>query len=72
MDKLGDRIEETRTTFRTRITTIQVRREGMESVNIFPRDVGMDTEGWAIGEAKIPVNSLEEAIIVAMEMQVRQ
>ena len=35
MDKLGDRIEETRTTFRTRITTIQVRREGMESVDIF-------------------------------------
>ena len=65
MDKLGDRIEETRTTFRTRITTIQVRREGMESVDIFRGMWGWTRRDGRLA-AKIPVNSLEEAIIVAM------
>tara|TARA_R110000765_G_C18720740_1_gene584237 strand:- start:35 stop:172 length:138 start_codon:yes stop_codon:yes gene_type:complete len=41
-------------------------------LEIRPRDVGEDTEGWTVGTEEIPVETLEEGIIVAMEIQARE
>jgi hypothetical protein len=41
-------------------------------LEIRPRDVGTDTEGWAVGPQEIPVKTLEEAIILGMEIQARE
>lgn len=55
-----------------RITTVRVERPGATMLEIIPRDVGTDSEGWSIGKEEIPVKTLEEGIIVAMEMQARE
>ena len=60
------------TTIRTRITTVRLEKVGASTIEIRPRDIGTDTEGWSGGEAKIPVQTLKEAIVVGMEIQARQ
>lgn len=60
------------TTIRTRITTVRLEKVGAATIEIRPRDIGTDTEGWSVGEAKIPVQTLKEAIVVGMEIQARQ
>ena len=51
-----------------RITEVQLQKARATTVAIKPRSVGEDTEGWTIGEKEIPCNSLEEAIIVGIEI----
>ena len=34
--------------------------------------VGTDSEGWTVGPKEIPVQTLEEGIVVAMEIQARE
>ena len=51
-----------------RITEVQLQKARATTLAIKPRDVGEDTEGWQIGEKEIPCNSLEEAIIVGIEI----
>ena len=38
------------------------------TITIKPRSIGTDQEGWQIGEKEIPCDTLEEAIIVAIEI----
>ena len=65
-------IRKSATTFRTNITTVYVCRPTVSEVEIIPRSVGTDQEGWAVGKEEIPVSTLEEGIIVAMEIQARE
>lgn len=69
---LLEKIRQSNTTFRTRITTVRLEKTGATSVEIKPRDIGKDTQGWSVGESEIPVQTLEEAIVVAMEIQARE
>ena len=55
----------------TQICTVRLEKVGATPVEIRPRDVGTDTQGWSVGEKEIPVETLETAIIVGMEMQAR-
>jgi len=54
-----------------RITTVRVERPGATMLEIIPRDVGTDFEGWEI-ERLFGTQTLEEAIILCMEMQARE
>ena len=65
-------IRKSATTFRTKLTTVYVCRPTVSEVQIIPRSVGTDQEGWAVGKEEIPVSTLEEGIIVAMEIQARE
>ena len=60
------------TTISTRITTIRLKKVGAATIEIRPRDVGKDSQGWSVGEAQIPIKTLEDAIIIGMEIQARQ
>ena len=51
-----------------RITKVQLQKARATTLAIKPRSVGEDTEGWTIGEKEIPCNTLEEAIIVGIEI----
>ena len=51
-----------------RITEVRLEKARATTVAIKPRGVGTDTEGWAIGEKEIPCNTLEEAMIVGIEI----
>jgi|TARA_X000001388_G_scaffold74222_1_gene66890 hypothetical protein len=51
-----------------RITEVQLQKARATTVAIKPRSVGEDTKGWTIGEKEIPCNTLEEAIIVGIEI----
>ena len=55
-----------------RITTVRLEKPRATMLEIRPRDVGTDTEGWAVGPQEIPVETLEEAIILGMEIQARE
>ena len=66
-----EQIRKSATTFRTKLTTVYVCRPTVPEVEIIPRGVGTDQEGWAVGKEEIPVETLEEGIIVAMEIQAR-
>ena len=68
---LLDKIRASNTTIRTKITTVRLVKGGTTDIEIKPRDIGEDTQGWSVGEAEIPCDSLENAIIVGMEMQAR-
>ena len=59
------------TTIRTKLTTTRLEKPGSPTIEIRPRNIGTDTEGWSVGEAKIPVQTLKEAIVVGMEIQAR-
>lgn len=63
-----EQIRKSNTRIRTRITTVYVCRVSLPDVAIVPRGIGTDQGGWEVGEAKIPVTSLEDGIIVAMEI----
>ena len=69
---LLDKVRKSDTRISTRITTVRLERLGTPMLEIRPRDIGTDTEGWSVGEAKIPVQTLKEAIVVGMEIQARQ
>ena len=68
---LLEKIRASNTTIRTKITTVRLVKVGTTDIEIKPRDIGEDTQGWSVGEAEIPCDSLENAIIVGMEMQAR-
>ena len=68
---LLEKIRASNTTIRTKITTVRLVKVGTPDIEIKPRDIGEDTQGWSVGEAEIPCDSLENAIIVGMEMQAR-
>ena len=51
-----------------RITEVRLEKARATTLAIKPRGVGTDQEGWQIGEKEIPCNSLEEAIIVGIEI----
>ena len=50
------------------ITEVRLEKARATTLAIKPRDVGTDKESWQIGEKEIPCNSLEEAIIVGIEI----
>ncbi len=70
--RLLEKIRASNTTFRCRICTIQIIQAESSDIEIKPRNIGEDTQGWSVGEAEIPTNTLEEAIIVGMEIQARE
>lgn len=51
-----------------RITEVRLEKARATTLTIKPRSVGEDTEGWTICEKEIPCNSLEEAMIVGVEI----
>ncbi len=69
---LLEKIWASNTTISTRITTIRLKKVGAATIEIRPRDVGKDSQGWSVGEAQIPVKTLREAVILGMEIQARQ
>ena len=66
---LLEKIRSSNTVISTQICTVRLEKVGATPVEIRPRDVGTDTQGWSVNE--IPVQTLEAAIIVGMEMQAR-
>ena len=68
---LLEKVRASDTELRTSICPVRLERVGSVPVEIRPRDVGTDTQGWSVGEKEIPVQTLEAAIIVGMEMQAR-
>ena len=66
---LLEKIRSSDTVISTRICSVRLEKVGSDTVEIRPRDIGSDTEGWSVNE--IPVQTLEEAIIVGMEIQAR-
>ena len=69
---LLEKVWASNTTIRSKLTTTRLEKVGASTIEIRPRDIGTDTEGWSVGEAKIPVQTLKEAIVVGMEIQARQ
>ena len=65
---LLEKIRASNTNISCRVTTVRLEKAGSTMLEIKPRDVGTDTEGWAIGEKEIPCNTLEEAMIVGIEI----
>jgi hypothetical protein len=68
---LLDKIRQSDTRISTRITTVRLEKAGSPMLEIRPRDIGADTEGWAIGKEEIPCQTLEDAIIIGMEILAR-
>lgn len=68
---LLEKIRASNTRISTRITTVRLEKAGAAMLEIIPRDVGTDQEGWAVGKEQIPVETLEEAIIMGIEIQAR-
>jgi len=68
---LLEKVRASNTTIRTKITTVRLVKAGATDIEIKPRGVGTDTQGWAVGETEIPCNTLEEGIIIGMEIQAR-
>ena len=60
------------TTICSKLTTTRLEKPGAPTIEIRPRNIGTDTEGFCVGEAQIPVKTLKEAIVVGMEIQARQ
>ncbi len=68
---LLDKIRASATTISAKITTVRLEKVGAATIEIKPREVGRDTQGFSVGKEEIPVQTLEEAIIVGMEIQAR-
>lgn len=66
---LLEKVRSSDTVISTRICTVRLEKIGSDTVEIRPRDVGTNTQGWCVNE--IPVQTLETAIIVGMEIQAR-
>jgi hypothetical protein len=65
-------IRKSNTRISTKLTTVRLENPRATMLEIRPRDVGEDTEGWTVGTEEIPVETLEEGIIVGMEIQARE
>ena len=70
--ELHERIRRSETQLVSQKCIVRLVRADASDVEIKPRNVGEDTEGWSVGKEKIPTYTLEQAIIVAMEMQARE
>ena len=68
---LLDKVRKSDTRISTRITTVRLERLGTPMLEIRPRDIGTDQEGWAIGKEQIPCQTLEDAIIIGLEILAR-
>jgi len=68
---LLEKIWASNTTIRTKLTTTRLEKVGSPTIEIRPRDIGTDTQGFSVGEAQIPVQTLKEGIVVGMEIQAR-
>jgi hypothetical protein len=68
---LLDKLRQSDTRISTRITTVRLEKAGSPMLEIRPRDIGTDTQGWAIGKEEIPCQTLEDAIIIGMEILAR-
>ena len=51
-----------------RITEVRLEKARATTITIKPRNIGTNQEGWQIGEKEIPCDTLDEAIIVAIEI----
>ena len=69
---LLEKIRSSNTRISCRVTTVRLEKAGSTMLEIKPRDVGTDTEGWTVGPEEISVQTLEEGIIVGMEIQARE
>jgi hypothetical protein len=67
---LLEKVRASDTELRTSICTVRLEKVGATPVEIRPRDVGTDFEGWEINRL-LGTQTLEVAIIVGMEMQAR-
>lgn len=68
---LLEKVRASNTRISTRITTVRLEKAGAATIEIKPRGVGTDTQGWAVGDAQIPCNSLEDAIVIGLEILAR-
>ena len=66
------KIRASNTNISCRVTTVRLEKAGSTMLEIKPRDVGTDSEGWTVGPEEIAVQTLEEGIIVGMEIQARE
>ena len=69
---LLEKIRASDTRLRCSLTTVRLEKAGSTMLEIKPRDVGTDSEGWTVGEEEIAVQTLEEGIVVGMEIQARE
>jgi len=68
---LLEKIRASDTRLSCRTTTVRLEKTGSTMLEIKPRDVGTDSEGWTVGEEEIPVQTLEDAIIIGLEILAR-
>ena len=68
---LLEKIRSSDTVISTRICTVRLEKVGSDTVEIRPRDVGTNTQGWSVNEIPVQIQTLETAIIVGMEIQAR-
>ena len=68
---LLEKIRKSNTRISCSITTVRLEKAGSTTLEIRPRDVGTDFEGWEI-EGLLGTQTLEEAIILCMEIQARE
>ena len=68
---LLDKVRKSHTRISTRITTVRLETVGSAFLEIRPRDIGTDQEGWAIGKEEIPCQTLEDAIVIGLEILAR-
>ena len=69
---LLEKIRASNTRISCSLTTVRLEKAGSTMLEIKPRGVGTDTEGWTVGPEEIAVQTLEEGIIVGMEIQARE
>ena len=67
---LLEKIRASNTTIRTKITTVRLEKAGSTTIEIKPRDIGTEFEGWEV-DGLLGTQTLETAIRVGMEMQAR-
>ena len=68
---LLEKIRASNTTIRTKITTVRLEKAGSTTIEIKPRDIGTEFEGWEV-DGLLGTQTLETAIRVGMEMQARE
>ena len=69
---LLEKIRASNTRISCRTTTVRLEKAGSTMLEIKPTGVGTDSEGWTVGKEEIAVQTLEEGIIVGMEIQARE
>ena len=69
---LLEKIRKSNTRIRCSLTTVRLEKVGSTMLEIRPKNVGTDSEAWTVGAEEIPVKTLEEGIIVGMEIQARE